>query len=277
MGYDITEQKENEKLLEQNTLTLEFAKNELEILNNSLEKRIKSEIEKSTKQQALIMEQSKLVQMGEMIQNIAHQWRQPLSQINSTLMLLDVYLNKKNCMNDVVEEKISEIEELTSYLSHTIDDFQNFFKPNKHKTLFKISDALHKSLNIVKGQIDFHKIEIVDNINKDLEINGQKEELQQVLLVLINNAIDALVLNKISNPKIVFGNILENNILTIIVEDNALGIKEENIKRIFEPYFTTKYKSKGTGVGLYIAKMILQNSLYGDLSVENINDVQDLK
>ena len=272
MGYDITEQKENEKLLEQNTLTLEFAKNELEILNNSLEKRIKSEIEKSTKQQALIMEQSKLVQMGEMIQNIAHQWRQPLSQINSTLMLLDVYLNKKNCMNDVVEEKISEIEELTSYLSHTIDDFQNFFKPNKHKTLFKISDALHKSLNIVKGQIDFHKIEIVDNINKDLEINGQKEELQQVLLVLINNAIDALVLNKISNPKIVFGNILENNILTIIVEDNALGIKEENLKRIFEPYFTTKYKSKGTGVGLYIAKMILQNSLYGDLSVENIND-----
>ena len=237
-----------------------------------MEKRIKSEIEKSTKQQALIMEQSKLVQMGEMIQNIAHQWRQPLSQINSTLMLLDVYLNKKNCMNDVVEEKISEIEELTSYLSHTIDDFQNFFKPNKHKTLFKISDALHKSLNIVKGQIDFHKIEIVDNINKDLEINGQKEELQQVLLVLINNAIDALVLNKISNPKIVFGNILENNILTIIVEDNALGIKEENIKRIFEPYFTTKYKSKGTGVGLYIAKMILQNSLYGDLSVENIND-----
>ena len=81
-----------------------------------------------------------------------------------------------------------------------------------------------------------------------------------------------MVLNKISNPKIVFGNILENNILTIIVEDNALGIKEENIKRIFEPYFTTKYKSKGTGVGLYIAKMILQNSLYGDLSVENIND-----
>lgn len=103
----------------------------------------------------------------------------------------------------LLKKKISEIEELTSYLSHTIDDFQNFFKPNKHKTLFKISDALHKSLNIVKGQIDFHKIEIVDNINKDLEINGQKEELQQVLLVLINNAIDALVLNKISNPKIV--------------------------------------------------------------------------
>ncbi len=269
IGHDITEQIENEGLLKQNGLTLRFAKNRLEELNNSLEKRIKKEIEKSTKQQALLMQQSKLVQMGEMIQNIAHQWRQPLSQINSTLMLLDAYLNEKNCMDEKIEKGISQIEDVTSYLSHTIDDFQNFFNPNKQRTLFKISDAIQRALNIVQGHINLKNIEIVNNISSELEIYGQREELQQVLLVLINNAIDAFDMNNIVNSKIIFDMISKNNEVIIIVEDNALGIDEKIIERIFDPYFTTKYKSKGTGVGLYLAKMILQNSLNGDLSVEN--------
>lgn len=269
IGHDITEQIENEGLLKQNGLTLRFAKNRLEELNNSLEKRIKKEIEKSTKQQALLMQQSKLVQMGEMIQNIAHQWRQPLSQINSTLILLDAYLNEKNCMDEKIEKGISQIEDVTSYLSYTIDDFQNFFNPNKQRTLFKISDAIQKALNIVQGHINLKNIEIVNNISSELEIYGQREELQQVLLVLINNAIDAFDMNNIVNSKIIFDMIYKNNEVIIIVEDNALGIDEKIIERIFDPYFTTKYKSKGTGVGLYLAKMILQNSLNGDLSVEN--------
>lgn len=269
IGHDITEQIENEGLLKQNGLTLRFAKNRLEELNNSLEKRIKKEIEKSTKQQALLMQQSKLVQMGEMIQNIAHQWRQPLSQINSTLMLLDAYLNEKNCMDEKIEKGISQIEDVTSYLSHTIDDFQNFFNPNKQRTLFKISDAIQRALNIVQGHINLKNIEIVNNLSSELEIYGQREELQQVLLVLINNAIDAFDMNNIVNSKIIFDMISKNNEVIIIVEDNALGIDEKIIERIFDPYFTTKYKSKGTGVGLYLAKMILQNSLNGDLSVEN--------
>ncbi|WP_198306439.1 PAS domain-containing sensor histidine kinase [Arcobacter vandammei] len=269
MGHDITQQVENEGLLEQNSLTLRFAKKRLEELNNNLEKKIKIEIDKNTKHQALLMQQSKLVQMGEMIQNIAHQWRQPLSQINSTLMILDAYLNQKDCMDENIDMKISQIEELTSYLSKTIDDFQNFFNPNKQKTFFKVNDAIEKSLNIVRGHINLGNIEIINNITDNFKIYGQKEELQQVLLVLINNSIDAFELNNIINSKIIFDIISESEKLVLIIEDNAMGIDEKIINRIFEPYFTTKIDSDGTGIGLYMARMILENSFNGQITVEN--------
>ncbi len=272
IGHDITEETENKGLLEQNTLTLEFTKKKLETLNMNLESRIKNEIEKSTKQQALMLEQSKFVQMGEMIQNIAHQWRQPLSEINSTLLLIDGYLNSRDIMDDKIDEKLSQIENLTSYLSHTISDFQNFFDPNRQKESFKINDAVLKSLNIAKGRVEDLKIEIINNIDEKIEFFGQKEQLQQVFLVIINNAIDAIKINQIINPKIIFSLFKENDNLIIKISDNALGVDEKIITRIFEPYFTTKYKSKGTGIGLYMAKMIIQNSFEGDIFVENISN-----
>ncbi len=270
MGHDITEQVENEGLLEQNSLTLRFAKKRLEEANSNLEERIKKEVEKNTKQQALLMQQSKLVQMGEMIQNIAHQWRQPLSQINSTLLVLDAYLTKTECMDETIEEKILQIEELTNYLSNTIDDFQNFFNPNKQKTVFKIKDAVLKSLNIVKGHITSKNIEIINNIPENITIYGQKEELQQVILVLINNSIDAAILNNVVNFKIIFDTISTNDNIIVTVEDNTLGINEKIINRIFEPYFTTKSEAQGVGVGLYMAKMITQNSFNGNINVQNV-------
>lgn len=269
IGHDVTEQKESEALLEQNTLTLEYTKKQLERFNSTLEKRIQDEISKNTKQQIALMQQTKLAQMGEMIQNIAHQWRQPLSQINSSVLLLDAYLEKKGSLDEAIESKISQIETLTEYLSRTIEDFQNFFDPNKKKTLFKIDSAVQTSLNIVKEKIDFTKIEIIREIDDNLEFFGQKEELQQVLLVILNNAIDSIKINKISRPQIVISAFLEKDFLTISVEDNALGIKSINLDRVFEPYFTTKHKFQGTGIGLYMAKTIIENGFEGDLSVEN--------
>lgn len=272
IGVDITEQRENEQLLEQQAITLAFAKNQLEKLNDSLEERIKTEIEKSTHQQALLMQQSKLAQMGEMIQNIAHQWRQPLVEINSNLMLIDYYVNDKNAMSDEIEERISSIENITKYLSNTISSFQDFFHPNKEKSSFSLDEVIDKTYNIVKVNLLKNDILFKKVFDKNLECFGQKEELQQVFLVLINNSIQAIEKYKIVNPKIIIKAYIEDNFTIIEVKDNALGIDEKDLPKVFDPYFTTKHKSQGVGVGLYMAKMIIEKGFLGELLVSNISN-----
>jgi len=262
IGYDITQQRNNE-------LSLQEAKQQLEELNSSLEKRIENEIQKNTKQQIMLMHQSKLAQMGEMIENIAHQWRQPLAQINSSVLLIDVVLNKNKFKNQIVENKLTEIESLTAYMSKTIDDFKNFFSPNKQTSIFKIETAVQKAIDIVKGLIHLHHIQVIVDIEEDLEINSHLEELQQVILTILNNSIDALLIMKISSPKININAFNQDDNIVIDIEDNALGVDVDLLDKIFEPYFTTKRKLQGTGLGLYMAKMIIENGLLGTLSVEN--------
>ncbi|MGB3751378.1 MAG: ATP-binding protein, partial [Arcobacteraceae bacterium] len=248
---------------------LSVAKEELEALNNSLEEKITAEIEKNTKQQLILMQQNKLVQMGEMIENIAHQWRQPLAQINSSVLLVDTALAQDNITNVMVEEKLLEIESLTAYMSKTIDDFKNFFDANKQKTYFGIEEAISKSYTIVKGRIISNHISIVKDIDENLHCFSYLEELQQLILTLLNNAIDALQTSKIKEPEIKIKAYLQEKNIIIKIEDNGLGIDSEIITKIFEPYFTTKHKSQGTGLGLYMAKMIVESALNGTLTVYN--------
>ncbi len=255
--------------LQKTSQQLTITKEELEELNNSLEKRIEQEIEKNTKQQVVLMHQSKLVQMGEMIENIAHQWRQPLAQINSSVLLIDMALEKYNNDDTTIEEKLTEIESLTAYMSKTIDDFKNFFNPDKQKTIFTIEDSIEKSLDIVKGSLSTHLITIDKNIDKNLQCHSYSDELQQVILTLLNNAIDAIITKSIKNPKISINAYLQKNNILIDIQDNALGIDNEILDKIFEPYFTTKHKTQGTGLGLYMAKMIIESGLEGTLDVEN--------
>jgi len=255
--------------LQKTSQQLIVAKEDLEELNNSLEEKIEVEIEKNTKQQVILMQQSKLVQMGEMIENIAHQWRQPLAQINSSVLLIDIHLTKSNIENSMIEEKLLEIESLTAYMSKTIDDFKNFFNPNKQKTMFAINDAVQKSFDILKGSLRVHHIQVDMNIPKELECYSHLEELQQILLTLLNNAIDALISNKITNAIIIIKAVQKDQNIIISIEDNALGIDEQFINKIFDPYFTTKHKSQGTGLGLYMAKMLTENGLGGTLNVQN--------
>ncbi|MGB3752044.1 MAG: ATP-binding protein, partial [Arcobacteraceae bacterium] len=272
IGYDITEERKNKRAIEEKTEQLRIAKKELEELNNSLEKRIENEVKENTKHQALIMHQSKLVQMGEMIENIAHQWRQPLAQINSSVLLIDAILVKKQCENEMVEDKLLEIESLTSYMSKTIDDFKNFFDPDKKKTLFSIKYAIEKAYDIVKGSLQSHHIQVAMAVDETLNSYSYLEELQQVLLTLLNNAVDALVLMNITKGEIKISVYTEKNSIIVEVQDNAKGIDEQYIDKVFEPYFTTKHKSQGTGLGLYMAKMIVENALEGNLCVKNRGD-----
>ncbi|KLE01384.1 PAS domain-containing sensor histidine kinase [Aliarcobacter butzleri] len=269
IGLDITQQRNYEISIREKALELKVAKLQLENLNSSLEKRIEDEIKKNTKQQHMIMQQNKLAQMGEMIENIAHQWRQPLAQINSSIILIDAILEKHNFKDTLVENKLTEIESLTSYMSKTISDFKNFFNPNKKKTIFNVEEAIQKANDILKGLINSHHIQLEMNIEKDLKINSYLGELQQVILIIINNSIDAFIHMNIHFPKILINAYTDNESLVIHIEDNALGINSDLLDKIFEPYFTTKHKAQGTGLGLYIAKMIVENSLLGFLSVEN--------
>ena len=269
IGYDITQQREDEIIIEEKNKQIYIAKELLEELNSTLEKRIEEEISKNTKQQIMLMHQSKLVQMGEMIENIAHQWRQPLAQINSSVLLIDMILNKNKFIDNTVENKLEEIESITTYMSKTIDDFKNFFDPNKQKNRFKIKNAIEKSFDILKGLTNLHHIQVIIDIEKDLECDGYLEELQQVILIILNNAIDALIINKISSPEITFKAYTKETEIIISIEDNALGIKDKYLNKIFEPYFTTKLKTQGTGIGLYMAKMIIESGLEGNLSVKN--------
>ena len=269
IGYDITQQRKNEKIVEEKTLELKIAKQQLEELNSSLENRIESEINKNTKQQIILMHQSKLAQMGEMIENIVHQWRQPLAQINSLVLLIDMELNKNKFTNSILENKLGEIEVLTAYMSKTIDDFKNFFSPNKQKNIFEIENAIQKALDIVRGVVHLYHIKTTINIGKDLKCYSYLEELQQVILTILNNAIEALILKKIPSGEISIDVYKQDNNIVINIQDNALGINIKHLDKIFEPYFTTKRKAQGTGLGLYMAKMIIENGLLGTLNVEN--------
>jgi len=201
--------------------------------------------------------------MGEMIENIAHQWRQPLSKINS--IVLSIYSNLGKY--DLVSNKLTQIESTTKYMSNTIDDFQNFFDNDKKVEKFHIADIIKKSISIVNTKNSNTSIEV--SVNKNLIILGYPRYLQQVIVVIINNAKDALLLNGIKKPTIAIDVIERNSICTIQICDNAKGIEEKNIHRIFEPYFTTKHKSQGRGLGLYISKMIIEDGMNGELLVAN--------
>ncbi|MEA3352549.1 MAG: hybrid sensor histidine kinase/response regulator [Campylobacterota bacterium] len=234
-----------------------------------LETRVNYEIEKSKDKDKMIFHQNKLSSMGEMIENIAHQWRQPLSQINSALLIVDDELYNMNIENELLEEKLTEIESLTKYMSETIDDFKDFIKKDMDKKLFNIKSCIDNAVSIIKGSLDYYSIELSTNIIDVCEFKGYPNELQQVILVILNNAKDVLISKEIKDPKISISLERIDKICTIKICDNAGGIDNTIIDKVFDPYFTTKHKSQGTGLGLYLSKKIIEQSTNGSIYVKN--------
>ncbi len=245
---------------------------ELTEYRENLELKIKNEIEKSKYKDEMIFHQNKLVSMGEMIQNIAHQWRQPLSQINSIVMLIEMALyNKSNVDKEMIEKQLNKIESLTKYMSNTINDFTDFFSKDKQKKYFHLYEVVTNALIIIEGTLKHHQIEIEFQVDKKISLYSHKNEIQQVILVILNNAKDILLIKNITNPKITIKIFQIDKKITIKICDNAGGVPQKILYKIFEPYFTTKHKKQGTGLGLYISKMIIEDSLEGKLSVKNEN------
>lgn len=269
---EIKKKDEAKTKLRKKTEELEDAKQKLEELNNTLEKRVKLEIEKNLKQQILLLQQNRLVQMGEMIENIAHQWRQPLAQINSCILILDAYHSQGGGLNEgVVQDKFSEIEALTAYMSKTIDDFKNFFNPDKQKEVLYLHETIRNAHRIVEGALKINHIQIEVDVDKELKVSSYVQELEHVFIVILNNAKDALISNDIKDPRITIASKEDDRFIKLKFCDNGLGIRPEIQEKIFEPYFTTKHKSQGTGLGLYMAKMIIEEGLKGHLFTYNEN------
>jgi len=232
-----------------------------------LSSQIKSLQAEKLEKDKLILEQSKLASMGEMMQNIAHQWRQPLSEINAVAMKIDADFYKKRLDAISLEGDIQRIENITYHMSNTIESFNSYFKENKQVYNTSIKEVIDKALNIMSNSLKEIKVDI--SVHDNSKININLSEFIQVITVILNNAIDALYSNEIEK-KMIYIKIDKLDLKYILeIEDNAGGIKEENINKIFEPYFTTKFKSNGIGVGLYMSKMLIEESLNGSLTVSN--------
>ena len=239
----------------------------LKELNIILQQTVDDEIFKNDEKNKILFQQNKMASMGEMIGNIAHQWRQPLSIITVAASSIKLkkelgILEEKDC-----EESFSHIIETANYLSNTIDDFQYYFSPNKNKNSFNTQELIDKSLKL--HSIDFKEknINVIKNIN-NLYIVTFENELLQVIMNILNNAKDEL--SKKDIEKYIFIDAYkENGNYIINIKDNAGGINDEIIDRIFEPYFTTKHKSKGTGIGLYMCQEIIVKHINGTIQAFN--------
>ena len=219
--------------------------------------------------ETLLIQQSKMASLGEMIGNIAHQWRQPLSLITTAItgMKLQKEFNQLDDKN--FNEIVKNITETSKFLSQTIDDFQNYLKEDKVKKDFELNISIKKILNILKGSFTKHSISVILDLENDLYLNGYENELDQAILNILNNSKDALLNIKDDDRTIFIKTYRKNDDLNIEIVDNAGGISLSIINRIFEPYFTTKHKSQGTGLGLYMTHNIITNSMKGNISILN--------
>jgi signal transduction histidine kinase len=204
-----------------------------------------------------------------MIGNIAHQWRQPLSAISSIASGNQMQLEFGDLEEKEMIEGYEKIFNYTEFLSQTIDDFRDFFREDKAKELFFIDDTITKVLNLVRSSLKYYDIDIqTHSSNENIKFYGYPNELSQVMLNIISNAKD--ILKDSDNDRHIHLEIgLENNVITIDVYDNGGGVPDDIIEKVFEPYFTTKHQSQGTGIGLYMSKEIIEKHMQGELCVEN--------
>jgi len=219
-----------------------------------------------------IFKQAKLISMGEIITNIAHQWRQPLSEVNSVIMGIESDFNNNKMTKQSLETNLYKIEELTGYMSTTINNFHDFFSNDKVKTSFLISTKINKVLNLFEDSFKKANIKINVNLIDDVMIETYEDEILQVLIIILQNSKDAFIENDIQDSIINLEvNSVENK-LVLLIQDNAGGIKSEIINSIFERHFSTKKQGHGIGLGLYLAKQLIEKSLHGSIDVQtNVN------
>jgi len=239
------------------------------ILSFALGYKLKQTVEEKKEKEKILVHQSKLASMGEMINNIAHQWRQPLAHLSFINMDLQMASEDNDLDKKYLKDKLEESNNQIDFMSQTIDNFKNFYQPTKEKEFFKVSLATQSAIDIIKPLLDFSDIELDFKILSDKKIKAYENEYSQVVLNFLTNAKDVLIERKIVNPKIEVLLDVKNNKTVLSVKDNAGGINQELIEKIFDPYFTTKDKS--SGIGLYMCKTIVYSHLKGSILVENTN------
>ncbi len=259
------------------TLRKEMEK-DLQELNRNLEKKVAEETERRRHKEQLLIQQSKMASMGEMLGAIAHQWRQPLNMIGVLIQELTDSYEYNEFSRETLYETVAEAMKQIQYMSGTIDDFRNFFRPSKESLPFDIGEAVNSVLNIVSIQFTNHDIKIgLPPVEEKIVVNGYENEFKQVLLNLINNAKDAIgrkyhhSIDPEKGGEIELTVSSDNNKVLIKVKDNGGGIPDRIFDRIFEPYFTTDI-IKGTGIGLYMSKIIIEDNMNGRLYAKNVTN-----
>jgi signal transduction histidine kinase len=268
--------------LQNKTDQLEEMQHKLQEINNTLEERVAAETEKSNKHQLLFTQQNKLAQMGEMLSMIAHQWRQPLSAISTAVISIEMNiasnkfdLSSQSGVDDMlalIHKKHNNISEYVKFLSTTIDDFRNFFKTDKEQQTLLISSLINNALHIIQKPLVAKGITILVNYKVDENITVYRNELIQVILNILKNCEDNFQEKNIKEATIQIITTKEENYHCIKIQDNGGGIKEKIIEKIFEPYFSTKLAKNGTGLGLYMSKIMVEEHHKGKLKVYNKND-----
>ncbi len=248
-------------------------------MNEELEE-YKNKLENRIEQDKILFQQSRQAQMGEMISMIAHQWRQPLASISGTIVGMQLNqisdkfdLNNKDDLKEflrIQDTKFTRMNNQVKLLSHTIDDFRDFFKPSKQKDIVSISSPVNKALSIILTNLKEQNITVNISLESDANVEIHQNEIVQVILNIIQNSKDNFIQKSISNPSINISTYNdEDNNVHINIEDNGGGIPLDIISKIFDPYFSTKEEKNGTGIGLYMSKLIVEEHNKGELTAVN--------
>jgi len=263
---DITDRKLAEKSLAEK-------RRQLEELNIHLEHRVAEEVSESRKKDQILIQQGRQAAMGEMIGNIAHQWRQPLNTLGLIVQELHMTYGHPEFNKESLEAKVKKAMELISHMSRTIDDFSNYFKPEKERILFSVNQAVAKAISLIRPSFNNLNINVEVDALPNVEINGYPNEYSQVLLNILLNCRDAFEGGNIGRQPVIRIAVFKQDSRSVVtVADNAGGIPEDIIDKISDPYFTTKGPDKGTGIGLYMAKTIIEKNMEGRLFWRNTAD-----
>ncbi len=246
----------------------------IKLSEEELKVKVEEELKKNREKDRLLIQQSKLASMGEMLGNIAHQWRQPLNNVSLILQFLRDNYKNKEFKQEQLDKFILKANKHIEYMSETIDDFRNFYKPSKKQVKFSIKGCIKTLLYMVKNQYEAEGIKIEFEC-EDIIIKNYENELKQAILNILNNAKDAILIKKEKEkfePIITISTKKIEGKLQIEISNNANNIKDDIIERIFEPYFTTKFERQGTGIGLYMTKSIIETNMKGKIEVKNIQN-----
>jgi C4-dicarboxylate-specific signal transduction histidine kinase len=265
MITDINERKMAEEQLKQQ-------KRQLEELNSTLEKRVQEEVAKNREKDIILIQQNRQAAMGEALEHIAHQWKQPLNTIGLLIQHLKISCSCGELTEGFVNETTSKTMDLLNHMAQTIDLFRDFYKPDKEKTLFQLKETIDKALSFIEPAFKQQKIAVDFNADRELWAQGYPKEFVQVLLIILTNAREAFKERKTANPRLAIKVFSEDKNAVVTITDNAGGIPGNFIGNIFDLYFTTRESSGGTGIGLYMAKSIIEKHMEGHLGVGNVED-----
>jgi C4-dicarboxylate-specific signal transduction histidine kinase len=245
------------------------AEQSLQKANEGLEIQVRQRTSELRQKDIILIQQNRMAALGEMFEHIAHQWQQPLNNIAIIVQVLGSTSAHEQVTNKEILETVDIVMDMVGHMVQTVDVFRNFYKPDKEKSAFLIKESIEKALSFVKPALRLYGIEVDLDANSELSAFGYPKEYAQVLLNILGNAKDAFIERSVENPRISIKALADGDNTVVTITDNAGGIPDGSLERIFDLYFTTKESSGGTGIGLYMSRNIIVKNMGGKLSVRN--------